>query len=138
MNIIRFAKGYFRYRGYHKMYRRVLIKALTEVELASQTMSFVNVKAEDAFSTYTKVLDASEATMDECQRLIDAVNKDAHSPLFVKTDALHVARIYHTVSRMYAFTAAALSVMGGFQPLRAREILEIEIKYPIVEDLPTR
>lgn len=131
-------KGYFRARKYNEIYRQSVDKALLVLDDAKQAVIFADIKKEESFVIYGKLLDCSEEALRECKRLVGVAKKDDGIYDFIKIDAIKIAKLYQAASKIYAFAALALSAIGEFQPLRAKEVISEEVEYPTFNNLPTR
>ena len=126
-------------REYKKAFVIAKLDALDAIETSMLAVTLYDTKRENVFSTYSTLMDLSENYWNRHKRLIDKVIKYPEASTMAKQDAISFARIYDGCAKKLAFVCTAFAAIGGFQPVRCKEMLENIAVYPEVEEKkPTR
>lgn len=122
------------YQEFLKAYKPAMDAAILLVDAATRSQLLVFADKNDAFINYSKVMNDAEMAICECKHMINLVVRDTRNDLYIRENALGIAKVYFTASKIFATTGAALALIGGFQPIRAKEALELNINYPVLSD----
>jgi len=117
-------------REYREAFLIAKMDALDAVEASMLAINNFDTKKEDIFRTYSLLMDLSENYWNRHRRLIDKVNKYSEASVSAKIDAVNFAKIYYSCAKRIALVCTGLSALGGFQPIRCREMLENSAVYP--------
>ena len=123
-------------REYRKAFIVAKLDALNALETSMLSVTLYDTKKEYVFRTYSTLMDLSENYWNRHKRLIDKVIKYPEASFMAKHDALSFARIYEGCAKKLAFVCIAFATVGGFQPVRCKEMMDNVAIYPDITPAP--
>jgi len=112
-------------REYESLFQAMLADVKVAYMVPYASLDYFSKTKEEAFISYTELMDVSEQYWHKANKLVDSTIKYADITSYMaQMDAMNFAKTYEECAKKIAFLCLALASVGGFQPIRSREMLE--------------
>ena len=131
IKFIKFIKVFLALREWRRSYMVAANSAVSMLMNADSLVARLHFDdLDDSFIKYTSLLDFSEEMVRQCQCILDDVHKLKNVNSMEGVALTELATIYELAAKRTALVGAGLSIVGEFNPTRAKEVLDLKIEYP--------